>query len=72
MAEVKEIKLRNKDDIIRYAKSIGMKDPHIDMDTSYLMTGWFNVYGGGQKLHGCWKETTEDGFIFGVYPLSLV
>lgn len=68
MAEVKEIKFRNEGDILRYAEGIGMKDPHIDMEASYLMTGWFNVYGSGMKLYGYWKETTDDGFIFGVYP----
>lgn len=65
--KVKEITFRNEDDILKYAESIGLKNAHIDRDMSCLMTGWFNVYGGGKKLYGHWKKTTKDGYIFGVY-----
>lgn len=67
-SKVTEVRFRCEEDILEYAKEVGIKNPTIDRCTSSLMTGWFNLYGDGKKLYGHWKETLPTGeLVFGVY-----
>lgn len=72
MEKVKEMIVSSKEDILKYAESLGIERPHFDECNTVLMTGWFNVYGvlSGVtvKLYGHWKETILKSQILGSKP----